>query len=112
MKQAELILVLDFGSPDSQVIARKVREYDVYCEIKPYFITLEEVEQLMPKGIILAADPKNPDAIGKMDFDILSLDTYLKLPQRLYIKDDDIDFLIIFCILNVSIEIDGRVFYK
>ena len=98
MKQAELILVLDFGSPDSQVIARKVREYDVYCEIKPYFITLEEVEQLMPKGIILAADPKNPDAIGKMDFDILKLGIPVLEVSRndLDIKDDDIDFLRIF----------------
>ncbi|HHU69738.1 MAG TPA: glutamine-hydrolyzing GMP synthase, partial [Thermoanaerobacterales bacterium] len=90
--------VLDFGSPDSQVIARKVREYDVYCEIKPYFITLEEVEQLMPKGIILAADPKNPDAIGKMDFDILKLGIPVLEVSRndLDIKDDDIDFLRIF----------------
>ncbi|HHY13173.1 MAG TPA: hypothetical protein GX526_00815 [Thermoanaerobacterales bacterium] len=73
MDQLEKILVLDFGSPDSVEIARKIREYNVYSEIKPYFITAEKVKQIMPKGIILAINPKDIDNAGEMDLGILKL---------------------------------------
>lgn len=98
LKQSELVLVLDFGSPDSQVIARKVREYDVYCEIKPYFITPEEVNQLKPNGIVLAIDPENPETTAKMDFDILKLGIPVLEVNRndLDIREGDIDFLRVF----------------
>ena len=50
----EMILVLDFGGQYSQLIARRIREAKVYCEIHPYNITLEKLKELAPKGIILS----------------------------------------------------------
>ena len=52
-----MILILDFGSQYTQLIARRVREAKVYCEIHPYNITLERIRQLQPEGIILSGGP-------------------------------------------------------
>lgn len=51
------ILILDFGSQLTQLIARRVREIGVYCEIKPYNTKLEEIKKFQPKGIILGGGP-------------------------------------------------------
>jgi len=51
------ILILDFGSQYTQLIARRVRECHVYSEIHPYNITLERAKSLSPKGIILSGGP-------------------------------------------------------
>ena len=48
----EKILVLDFGGQYNQLIARRVREQNVYCEIKPYTMTMEEIREFAPMGII------------------------------------------------------------
>lgn len=55
----ELILVLDFGSQYTQLIARRVREEGVYSEIKPYDFPLEEIISLKPKGIIFSGGPSS-----------------------------------------------------
>ncbi|HVN96323.1 MAG TPA: glutamine-hydrolyzing GMP synthase [Syntrophorhabdaceae bacterium] len=55
----ELILILDFGSQYTQLIARKTRELGVYCEIYPYNIDMEKITALSPKGIILSGGPKS-----------------------------------------------------
>lgn len=52
-----MILILDFGSQYTQLIARRVREAKVYCEIHPYHLSLEKVRELRPKGIILSGGP-------------------------------------------------------
>jgi len=52
-----MILVLDFGSQYTQLIARRVRESNVYCEIHPFNIALEKIRQLQPEGIILSGGP-------------------------------------------------------
>ena len=52
-----MILVLDFGSQYTQLIARRVRESNVYCEIHPFNIALETIRQLAPQGIILSGGP-------------------------------------------------------
>ena len=54
-----MILILDFGSQYTQLIARRVREAHVYCEIHPFNLPLERVEELRPEGIILSGGPKS-----------------------------------------------------
>ena len=54
---AERILILDFGSQYTQVIARRIREASVYSEIVPHTISAKEVRNLRPKGIILSGGP-------------------------------------------------------
>ena len=53
----ELIIVLDFGGQYKQLIARRVRECNVYCEIHPYTMSLDEIKAKNPKGIILTGGP-------------------------------------------------------
>ncbi len=53
----EKILVLDFGSQYTQLIARRVRENKVYSEIFPFNVTLERIKTFDPKGIILSGGP-------------------------------------------------------
>jgi GMP synthase (glutamine-hydrolysing) len=52
-----MILILDFGSQYTQLIARRVREAHVYCEIHPYNVPLDRIRQLRPEGIILSGGP-------------------------------------------------------
>lgn len=51
------ILVLDFGSQYTQLIARRLREYGIYTEIVPYFESIESIKAKNPKGIILSGGP-------------------------------------------------------
>ena len=57
--QHELILILDFGSQYTQLIARRVREQGVYCEIHPYHFTADEIAARKPKGVILSGGPSS-----------------------------------------------------
>ena len=57
MTHQEIIIVLDFGSQYTQLIARKVRELGVYSEIKPYTLSAEELRRLKPAGIIFSGGP-------------------------------------------------------
>ena len=52
-----MILILDFGSQYTQLIARRVREAHVYCEIHPYSLPLERITAMQPEGIILSGGP-------------------------------------------------------
>jgi GMP synthase (glutamine-hydrolysing) len=56
---AERILVLDFGSQYSQLIARRVREQNVYCEIVRHNITAEQIRRHHPQGLILSGGPSS-----------------------------------------------------
>jgi len=51
------ILILDFGSQYTQLIARRVREAQVYCEIHPFNLSLEKIKAFSPNGIILSGGP-------------------------------------------------------
>ena len=53
----ELILILDFGAQYTQLIARKVRECGVYCEIIPHDTPVDEIRKRHPKGIIFSGGP-------------------------------------------------------
>lgn len=65
MKNKELILVVDFMGQYNQLIARRVRECNVYCEIVPFDISLEKIKEKNPMGIIFTGGPASvylPDA--------------------------------------------------
>ena len=53
------ILILDFGSQYTQLIARRIREIGVYCEIWPWDVTEEEIDGFKPQGIILSGGPES-----------------------------------------------------
>ncbi|KAB2892407.1 MAG: glutamine-hydrolyzing GMP synthase [Kofleriaceae bacterium] len=55
----QLVLVLDFGSQFTQLIARRVREQAVYCEIHPYTLTIEKIGAMKPAAIILSGGPSS-----------------------------------------------------
>ncbi|MDQ0150638.1 glutamine-hydrolyzing GMP synthase [Eubacterium multiforme] len=55
----DLVLVVDFGGQYNQLIARRVRECGVYCEIIPYSYTIEKIKEKNPKGIIFTGGPNS-----------------------------------------------------
>ncbi|PID41357.1 MAG: glutamine-hydrolyzing GMP synthase [Proteobacteria bacterium] len=76
------ILILDFGSQYTQLIARRVREIGVYCEIRAFDMTCQEIKAFVPKGIILAGGPESvteldspraPDAVFEMGLPVLGI---------------------------------------
>ncbi len=75
LDREEKILILDFGSQYTQLIARRIREAKVYCEIHPFNMKIQEIKAFRPKGIILSGSPwsvNSPEApmIGR---DVLEL---------------------------------------
>lgn len=56
---AEKILILDFGSQYTQLIARRIRENKVYCEIHPFNISMDFIKSFAPKGIVLSGGPSS-----------------------------------------------------
>jgi GMP synthase (glutamine-hydrolysing) len=76
------ILILDFGSQVTQLIARRVRENGVYCEIQPYTVTDEKIRAFAPRGIILsggpasvtvATTPRAPDIVFSLGVPVLAI---------------------------------------
>jgi len=61
---AEKILILDFGSQYTQLIARRVRELHVYCEIHPCTMPMEQIRAFAPRGIILSGSPYSVEQPG------------------------------------------------
>ena len=55
----EKILVLDFGGQYNQLIARRVRDLNVYCEMKPCNISIDKIKEMNPKGIIFTGGPNS-----------------------------------------------------
>ena len=56
---SQVVLILDFGGQYNQLIARRVREANVYCEVKPCSISPDEIRKLAPIGIILSGGPQS-----------------------------------------------------
>jgi len=56
---SQKILILDFGSQYTQLIARRVREAHVYCELHPFDMTMEAIRAFAPSGIVLSGGPKS-----------------------------------------------------
>src|ERR1700719_3241557 len=76
------ILILDFGSQVTQLIARRVRENGVYCEIQPYTTSEEKIRAFAPRGIILsggpasvtvATTPRAPDIVFSLGVPVLAI---------------------------------------
>ena len=61
---AHRILILDFGSQYTQLIARRVREIGVYCELHPWDMSDEDIRAFAPRGIILAGGPESVHEAG------------------------------------------------
>lgn len=57
--EKEMIIVLDFGGQYNQLIARRVRECNVYAEVHPYTLGLDEIKEMNPKGIIFTGGPNS-----------------------------------------------------
>ena len=55
----ETVIVLDFGGQYNQLIARRVRECNVYCEIYSYKTDIEKIKEIQPKGIIFTGGPNS-----------------------------------------------------
>src|SRR5687767_7869858 len=53
----ELVLILDYGAQYAQLIARRIRESHVYCEIHPHSLPLAKIKALAPKAIVLSGGP-------------------------------------------------------
>src|SRR5262245_29204775 len=79
---ADRILILDFGAQYSQLIARRVREIGVYCEIHPWDMTDEDVRAFKPRGVILSGGPESvtdakppraPDAVFMLGVPVLGI---------------------------------------
>jgi GMP synthase (glutamine-hydrolysing) len=64
MSEREALLILDFGSQYTQLIARRVREQRVYCEIHPWTRAAEAIAALSPKGVILSGGPASVEDPG------------------------------------------------
>jgi GMP synthase (glutamine-hydrolysing) len=88
----ESILILDFGSQVTQLIARRIRELHVYCEIHPFSIPISDVRDLDPKGIILSGShfsvydkgaPLVGDEILKLGTPILGICYGMQLTARM-----------------------------
>lgn len=72
----EKVLILDFGSQYTQLIARRIREQNVYAEIVPYFYSIEEIKNENPSAIILSGGPSsiNDKNAPQINNDIFTLD--------------------------------------
>lgn len=57
--EKEMIIVMDFGGQYNQLIARRVRECNVYCEVHPYTLSIDKIKEMNPKGIIFTGGPNS-----------------------------------------------------
>ena len=72
----ETIIILDFGSQYTQLIARRVREQGIYCEIHPFHLSTDEIAAKQPKGVILSG---GPSSVTDEDAPRVSADFYDKI---------------------------------
>lgn len=75
MEKKEMIVVVDFGGQYNQLIARRVRENHVYCEVYPYNKALEKIKELNPVGVIFTGGPNSvyEEKAPKIDMEVFEL---------------------------------------
>ena len=83
------ILILDFGSQYTQVIARRVRECQVYSEIVPFDTPATEIAKLKPNGLILSGGPASVYDKGAPHLD--PKDFFARIPRARHLLRDAID---------------------
>ena len=71
--EREMVVVLDFGGQYNQLIARRVRECNVYCEVHPFNLSLEKLRAMNPKGIIFTG---GPNSVYAEDSPICDMEVY------------------------------------
>ena len=81
-KNIDTILVLDFGSQYTQLIARRIRDLNVFSVILPWDVSTEKIKSLNPKGVILSGGPESvtesttpriPEIIFELDVPVLGI---------------------------------------
>ena len=81
-KNIDTVLILDFGSQYTQLIARRIRELNVFSVILPWDVSTEKIKHLNLKGVILSGGPESvtesntpriPEAIFKLDVPVLGI---------------------------------------
>lgn len=89
----QMLLILDFGSQYTQLIARRVRELGVYSEIVPYTTPIEKIKEIAPKGIILSGSPASVNqqdapnidkALYELGLPILGICYGMQLTAKMY----------------------------
>src|SRR5690348_17858291 len=70
----DTILILDFGSQYTQLIARRIRESSVYCEVHRYDMPIERIRAMAPRGIVLSGGPASVYGEGapRLSADVLT----------------------------------------
>src|SRR5262249_35834216 len=59
MQRDELVIILEYGSQSTQLIARRIRESHVYCEVHPFNLSVAKLREMAPKAIVLSGGPSS-----------------------------------------------------
>src|SRR4051794_20030497 len=57
--ERDIVLILDFGAQYTQLIARRIREQKIYCEIHPCTVSIEQIKELAPRAVVLSGGPSS-----------------------------------------------------
>ena len=71
--ERQTIIILDLGGPNNQLIARRVRECNVYCELLPHDADAQTIKNLNPAGIIIAGSFSNDNKLFNLDQNIFKI---------------------------------------
>lgn len=69
MEKKQMVVIIDFGGQYNQLIARRVREAGIYCELMPYTVTLDEIKQKKPSALIFTGGPNSVTEEGAPSID-------------------------------------------
>ena len=66
IRERDTILIIDFGSQYTQLIARRIRENRIFSLVKPHTLTMKEFNEIKPKGVILSGGPDSVTSLKKI----------------------------------------------
>ena len=70
IRERDTILIIDFGSQYTQLIARRIRENRIFSLVKPHTLTMKEFNEIKPKGVILSGGPDSVTSLKKIKMSI------------------------------------------